>query len=83
MKYTATLLASASPRPNDYINAGHLSLLTGHPGEAVDHYSDALKALDGDVDRFMRIMRDDRATVAALADVDPHLMAIVIDKALN
>jgi len=83
VKYTATLLASASPRPNDYINAGHLSLLTGHPGEAVDHYSDALKAMDGDVDRFMRIMRDDRATVTALAAVDPHLMAIVIDKALN
>lgn len=83
VKYTATLLAAASPRPNDYINAGHLSILTGHPGEAVGHYTDAIKAMDGDVDRFMRIMRDDRLTVTALADVDPDLMAIVIDKSLG
>lgn len=82
VKYTATLLAGASPRPNDYINAGHLSILTGHPGEAVDHYKDALKAMDGDVDRFMGIMRDDRMTVLGLADLDPHLVAIVIDKAI-
>lgn len=83
VKYTATLLAAASPRPNDYINAGHLSILTGHPGEAVDHYTEALKTMDGDVDRFMRIMREDRLTITALADVDPHLMAIVIDKTLS
>lgn len=83
VKYTATLLAGASPRANDYLNAGHLSLLTGHPGEAVDHYTDALKAMDRDVDRFMRALHDDRLTVTALADVDPHLMAIVVDKATS
>ncbi len=82
VKYTATLLAGASPRPGDYINAGHLSLLTGHPGEAVDHYVDAIKAMDGDVDRFMRTLNDDRLTVTALADVDPRLMAIVMDKSI-
>lgn len=82
VKYTATLLAGASPRPGDYINAGHLSLLTGHPGEAVDHYVDAIKAMDGDVDRFMRTLNDDRLTVTALADVDSRLMAIVMDKSI-
>lgn len=83
VKYTATLLASAAPRANDYINAGHLSLLTGHPGEAVDHYADAIKAMDGDVGRFMHILADDRDTITAFGRVDPHLMAIVTDRAIE
>ncbi|MDE6066537.1 MAG: tetratricopeptide repeat protein [Duncaniella sp.] len=83
VKYTATLLAAASPRPNDYINAGHLSLLTGHPGEAADHYAEAIKAMDGDIDRFMRILGEDRGTITAFGQVDPHLTAIVTDKAIE
>ena len=38
--------------------------------------------MDGDVDRFMRTLNDDRLTVTALADVDPRLMAIVMDKSI-
>lgn len=83
VKYTATLLAAAAPRANDYINAGHLSLLTGHPGEAVDHYAEAIKAMDGDVGRFMHILADDRDTITAFGQVDPHLMAIVTDRAIE
>lgn len=82
VKYTATLLAAASPRPNDYINAGHLSLLTGHPGEAVDHYVDAIKSMDGDIDAFLRRVSDDKVTIAAFGDVDPNLTAIVIDASI-
>jgi tetratricopeptide (TPR) repeat protein len=83
VKYTATLLASASPRPNDYINAGHLSLLTGHPGEAVDHYQEAIKELGGDVDRFLSIISEDKLTVPAFGSVDPDLLAIVTDAATH
>lgn len=83
VKYTATLLAGASPRPNDFLNAGHLSMLTGHPGEAVDHYVEAIKAMDGDVDRFMRALADDKNTIAAFGQTDPHLMAIVVDTAIQ
>ncbi|MDE6395534.1 MAG: tetratricopeptide repeat protein, partial [Duncaniella sp.] len=83
VKYTATLLASAAPRANDYINAGHLSILTGHPGEAVDLYADAIKAMEGDVDRFMHVIADDRAVITAFGQVDPHLMAIVTDRAIE
>lgn len=81
VRYTANLLASASPRPNDYLNAGHLSLLTGHPGEAVGHYVEAIKAMGGDVERFMRMLGDDRLTISGFADVEPHLLAIVADTA--
>lgn len=79
VKYTATLLAGTTPRPNDYINAGHLSLLTGHPGEAVDHYVDAIKAMEGSVDSFLRRLADDKVTISAFGGVDPQLMAIVVD----
>ena len=83
VKYTATLLAAASPRANDYLNAGHLSMLTGHPGEAVDHYVEAIKAMDGDNERFVRKLTEDRSAITAFGQVDPHLMAIVIDRAIE
>ncbi|WP_285823284.1 tetratricopeptide repeat protein [Duncaniella freteri] len=82
VKYTATLLAGTTPRPNDYINAGHLSLLTGHPGEAVDHYVDAIKAMEGSVDSFLRRLADDKVTISAFGGVDPQLMAIVVDTSI-
>lgn len=82
VKYTATLLAVTTPRPNDYINAGHLSLLTGHPGEAVDHYVDAIKAMEGNVDSFLRRLADDKVTISAFGGVDPQLMAIVVDTSI-
>lgn len=82
VKYTATLLAGTTPRPNDYINAGHLSLLTGHPGEAVDHYVDAIKAMEGNVDSFLRRLADDKVTISAFGGVDPQLMAIVVDTSI-
>lgn len=83
VRYTVSMLASASPRPVDYLNAGHLSLLTGHPGEAVDHYIEALHGMDNDQSRFLKTLDSDRDTIAAFRDVDPHLFDIVVDTALT
>lgn len=81
VKYTATLLASASPRPKDFLNAGHLSLLTGHPGEAAEHYAEAIRSMGADL--FIRILEEDTVTIPAFAGVNRDLLSIVADSALD
>lgn len=83
VRYTATLLSQAQPQPGDYMRAGHLSLLTGHPGEAVEHYRDALKGYGNDRKKFLEDLLADRDNLRAFKDLDPHIADIVTDAVLS
>lgn len=81
-KYVGILL-SGTPSAEDYLNAGHLELLTGHLNEAVDRYAASIAARNFDVEAFMNAMRADAYLTARAKDVDELLMGIVIDSSIT
>lgn len=82
-KYTDILMSSSTPTPTDLLNAGHLQLLTGHPGEAAALYARSIAGRDFDTRAFLSELESDRCTIAAFAGISPRLLAIVTDKALS
>ncbi len=79
-KYLSILL-SGTPTPEDYLNAGHLELLTGHLNEAVERYAESIAARNFDVNAFTDAMKADAYLTSRAAGVDDLLLGIVIDRA--
>lgn len=82
-KYTDIVMSYTDLTPVDYLNAGHLSLLTGSPAEAARLYSLSIAARDFDIISFLADFERDRATLGAFAAIDPALVRIVIDEAIH
>lgn len=82
-RYTLSLLTSASARAEDYMLAGNMALVTGHPDEAVGHYVDAIKI--GSISRsdFLKQLRDAYRRLQVPSDRTPALLSIVADTALQ
>lgn len=80
-KYIDILLVG-TPSVADYLNAGHLELLTGHLNEAVDRYASSISADNFNVDNFLKSMNGDAFLTARSEYVDDLLMGIVIDNAI-
>lgn len=79
-KYLSILL-SGTPTPEDYLNAGHLELLTGHLNEAVERYAESIAARNFDVNAFTDAMKADAYLTSRAPGVDDLLLGIVIDQA--
>ncbi len=82
-KYTDLLLSSSAPTAGDYTNAGHLALLTGHPAEAASLWAQAIAAREFDFDRFMADIETDRTTIRGYDSIDPILICMTADAAIN
>lgn len=80
-KYIDILLAG-KPAAADYLNAGHLDMLTGRYSDAAARYADSIVARGGDVKSFLRDLDADRHLFASATDIDEMLMGIVVDKAI-
>lgn len=82
-RYTLSLLTSASARAEDYMLAGNMALITGHPDEATGHYVDAIKL--GSITRtdFLRQLRETYRRLKAPSDFSEALLSIVADTALR
>jgi tetratricopeptide (TPR) repeat protein len=81
-KYIGILL-SGNPSASDYLNAGHLELLTGHFADAVDRYAASIAARNFDVDDFMKAMHADAYLTGKSTEVDELVMGIIIDRAIT
>lgn len=81
-KYIGILL-SGHPSASDYLNAGHLELLTGHFADAVDRYAASIAARNFDVDDFMKAMHADAYLTGKSTEVDELVMGIIIDRAIT
>ena len=79
--YTRRVLALGSNTPTDWLNAGHLALVTGDLSRAADMYATSIAARDFDTAAFMADMRKDREAVKALAELNPLIVGIVADRA--
>ncbi len=79
--YTRRVLELGSNTPTDWLNAGHLALVTGDLSRAADMYATSIAARDFDTAAFMADMRKDRETVKALAELNPLIVGIVADRA--
>ncbi|MDE7145617.1 MAG: hypothetical protein K2O30_05660, partial [Duncaniella sp.] len=79
-KYNSILLTGA-PSAEDFLNAGHLELLTGHLNEAVERYAASIAARNFDVEAFINAMKADAYLTSRAEAVDELLLGIIIDKA--
>lgn len=79
-KYLTTLL-SDNPSAEDYLNAGHLELLTGHLNDAVERYAASIAARNFNFEDFMAAMKADSYLTDKAESVDELLMGIIIDRA--
>lgn len=79
-KYISILL-SGTPSAEDFLNAGHLELLTGHLNEAVKRYAASIAARNFDVEGFINAMKADAYLISRAEAVDELLLGIIIDKA--
>lgn len=83
-RYTLSLLTSTSARPDDYLLAGHMALVTGHPEEAVDHYVDAIKIGSIPREQFLHTLDTDYRSLNPTAEsAAGALLSIVADTALR
>lgn len=64
---------------HDYINAGHAYLAAQKNEQALGYYETAIKALDGDIDKFLSTFNDDKIHLLAY-DVDNDILPILLDK---
>lgn len=75
-------ILTATPSATDYMNAGHLALVTRDYRHAASLYSKAIAASEFDRNSFMTQFEADRAVLAGKG-VDPAMAAIVIDEAFR
>lgn len=80
--YTGRLFAKGDLTPDDYLNAGHLEMLTGHPSEAAERYAESIAARGFSADAFVEALRRDFEPLPALAALDPLPLGIVADRAI-
>lgn len=76
-----SILLSGTPSPEDYLNAGHLELLTGHLNDAVERYAESIAARNFDVEAFTDAMKADAYLISGASGVDDLLLGIIIDRA--
>ncbi len=79
-EYFDKILAS-SPKPEDYLNMGHLMFAIGEYNEAVGYYKSSIQADDGNCDNFIKSMNDDRKYLT-VAGVDTSMVPLMIDAVL-
>lgn len=80
--YTQRVLDLGDPTPTDWLNAGHLALVTGDPSRAAVLYASSIAARDFDTTAFMDDLHRDTAAVKALGELNPLLIGIVADRAI-
>lgn len=73
---------SVDPTPTDFINAGHLELVTGRYREAVGKYASAIAAMNFDYGKFISTFDDDVKTLFP-SGLDKVMRNIVIDSAIS
>ena len=67
-----------NPGPNDYLNMGHVAMACGNMRDAVNNYTLAIKATQGDKEWFVQAMNDD-ADAIKKAGVDPEIIPLIAD----
>ncbi|MDE6378281.1 MAG: hypothetical protein K2K72_06010 [Duncaniella sp.] len=82
-RYTLSLLTSASARPDDYMLAGNMAMITGHPDEATGHYVDAIKLGSLSRKEFLHRLREAYRRLKVPSDFSEALLSIVADTALR
>lgn len=80
-RYTDMLLSS-SPNPVDLLNAGHLAMLTGRPGDAADLWARSIATREFDTSSFLSDLRSDLTVIPGYGNIDPVLTGLVTDAAL-
>lgn len=79
-KYSDMRLA-ASPNATDFIHAGHLDLIENRLDRAVEHYAQAIAALDFDFDKFQLRFASDSTQIEAFRKIPLEIGTIVLDHA--
>jgi len=71
-------ILSDEPRPNDYLNMGHVALAKGNLREAINSYRLAIDSSDGHTLDLRKALADDAHALAA-AGIDPLIPSLVAD----
>lgn len=79
-KYSAMVLAD-SPSSRDYLNAGHIELLTGNYVQAVEMYAHSIVEEDFNTDEFIHQISDDEDILHRIEGMDNLLIGIITDRA--
>ncbi|MCM1521763.1 MAG: tetratricopeptide repeat protein [Muribaculaceae bacterium] len=79
--FTSRIMDLPDHTPTDYLNAGHLELLTGSPTQAAERYADSIASRDFDNEGFRADLNRDIASVPALAALNPLTVSIIADRA--
>lgn len=69
------------PTPNDYLNMGHVALATGNMRDAVNNYTLAIKATQGDKEWFVQALQDDTDALKK-AGIDSAIIPLIADATL-
>lgn len=70
-----------APSANDYLNMGHLNLVTGDIKEAINYYNLSVDNDNGDVEKFIDRFKEDEHYLTD-AGVTPTLLPLVVDALL-
>lgn len=81
--YTDRVLSLPDLTATDWLNAGHLALLTGNPAEAAEQYAKVVATNDFDPTSLFDLISRDRLTLRQLASLPAHLLDIVVDRAIE
>lgn len=71
-------ILSDDPTPNDYLNMGHVALATGNMRDAVNNYTLAIKATQGDKEWFVQALQDDTDALKK-AGIDSAIIPLIAD----
>lgn len=66
------------PTPHDYINAGHTELASQQNQKALEYYKIAVQGLDGDLDKFLSILKEDKPYILSYG-VEESDLPILLD----
>ena len=70
-----------APSANDYLNMGHLNLVTGDIKEAINYYNLSIDNDNGDAEKFISRFKEDEHYLTD-AGVAPALLPLVVDALL-
>lgn len=80
-RYSGHVL-SRDPSAADFLNAGHLEILSGNLDEGVRRYAESIAADNFEVGNFVRTMREDMETYSGLKAIDPLTLGLIFDEAI-
>ncbi|MDE6090251.1 MAG: tetratricopeptide repeat protein [Duncaniella sp.] len=80
-RYSGHVL-SRDPSATDFLNAGHLEILSGNLDEGVRRYAESIAADNFEVGNFVRTMREDMETYSGLKAIDPLTLGLIFDEAI-